>query len=153
MPHLGEVMLDAVLLATPVEHVHRVACRRSIGVALWKVNRMPLSDMDLVRDGCDQSLEEGGRRGSASLPHDLHEGEFADTIDGDVEIQLTFGRLSAAIDRRASTTFLNDVPRSLRRTNSLFVPVSISSRRLAFFRLAAAFFLAAMCRLRRRSVR
>jgi hypothetical protein len=52
------------------------------------------------------------------------------------------------MDRPASTTFLNDVPRALRRTNSLLVPVSISSRRDADLRLAAglrraAFFLAA----------
>lgn len=60
-------------------------------------------------------------------------------------------RLSRVIDRPASTTFLNEVPRALRRTNSLLVPVSISSRlpavlrwaavlRLPALRLAAAFF-------------
>ena len=36
MLHLGEAMLDAVFLATHVEHVRDVACRRSIGVALWE---------------------------------------------------------------------------------------------------------------------
>jgi hypothetical protein len=35
----------------------------------------------------------GGALPSAGLPHDLHECEFADTIDGDIEIQLAFGRL------------------------------------------------------------
>ncbi len=54
--------------------------------------------------------------------------------------RLAFVRLSRAIDLPASTTFSNEVPRALRRTNSLLVPVSISSRR------AAAFFFAAVLR-------
>jgi hypothetical protein len=96
MLHLGEAMLDAVLLATRVEHVRDVAGRRSIGVALWKGELDAIvrqHDVDLVGDGCDQGLEEGGGRSSAGLPHDLHKGKFADTIDRDVGIQLAFGRL------------------------------------------------------------
>src|SRR4029079_10574633 len=58
----------------------------------------------------------------------------------DGTFRLAFVRLSRVIDLPASTTFLNEVPRSLRRTNSLLVPVSINSRR------PAAFFFAAVLR-------
>jgi hypothetical protein len=44
---------------------------------------------------------------------------------------VAFRRRSAVSDRPTS---LNEVPRALRRTNSLFVPVSISSRLTAFLR-------------------
>jgi hypothetical protein len=60
-------------------------------------------------------------------------------------VRLAFVRLSRAIGLPASTTCLKDVPRSLRRTKSLLVPVSISSRRLAFF-FAAALRLTAVFR-------
>jgi hypothetical protein len=54
----------------------------------------------------------------------------------------------ARVERPASTTLVKDVPRALRRTNSLLVPVSISSRFRAVLRLAAglraAFLLAAV---------
>jgi hypothetical protein len=49
--------------------------------------------MDVVGDGFDQGLEKGGRRGPASLSDDLHESEFAYTIDGDIKVQLALYRL------------------------------------------------------------
>src|SRR4029079_1876715 len=65
----------------------------------------------------------------------------------DGTLRLALVRLSRVIDRPASTTVLNEWPRALRRTNSLLVPVSISSRRLAGLRrdagLRTAFFLVA----------
>ena len=57
MLHLGEAMVDAVFLATPVEHVRDVARRRSIGVARreGELNAVVRQhDMDLVGDGRDQ---------------------------------------------------------------------------------------------------
>ena len=56
----------------------------------------------------------------------------------DGTLRFAFWRLSAAIERPASTTVLNDVPGALRRTNSLLVPVSINSRREAFLRAGLA---------------
>jgi hypothetical protein len=44
----------------------------------------------------------------------------------DGTLRLALVRLSRVIDFPASTTFLNDVPRALRRTKSLLVLVSIS---------------------------
>ena len=49
--------------------------------------------MDLVGDSRDQSFEEGRGGGPSRLPDQLHEGELAGAIDGDVEVELAFSGL------------------------------------------------------------
>ena len=49
--------------------------------------------MDLLGDSRDQSFEEGRGGGPSRLPDQLHEGELAGAIDGDVEVELAFSSL------------------------------------------------------------
>src|SRR4051812_12556679 len=49
--------------------------------------------VDLVGNSRDQSFEEGRGGGPSRLPDQLHEGELAGAIDGDVKIELAFSGL------------------------------------------------------------
>jgi hypothetical protein len=49
--------------------------------------------MDLVGNRLDQSFQKGGCRGSAGFLDQLHERKLAGAVDGNIEVQLTFGCL------------------------------------------------------------
>ena len=96
MLHFGKPVLDAVLTAAHVEHVRHVASGRAVGVARreGELDAVVRQDgVDLVGDRLDHAFQESGRRGSPSLLDQLHDGEFARAINGDIEIELAFGGL------------------------------------------------------------
>jgi len=97
MLHLCQPVLDAVLAAAHVEHVRDVASGWAIGVA-WREGELDAvvgqDGVDLVGKRLDYPFQEGRRRGSSSLPDQLHDGEFARPINGDIEIELAFGGLN-----------------------------------------------------------
>src|SRR5262249_27026634 len=79
-----------------IEHMCRVPCRRTVRVARRESELDPIvgeNRVDLVGDSRDQSFEEGRGGGPSCLPDQLHEGEIAGGIDGDVEIELAFSGL------------------------------------------------------------
>lgn len=93
MLDFGQPVLDAILPAPHIEHVRHVACRWSIGVAGWKGELDAVvgqNGVDFVGNGLDQGGKEGRCRCPASLSDQLHEGEFARAINGDIEIELAF---------------------------------------------------------------
>ena len=96
MLDLSQPMFDAILLAAHIEHMCRVSCRRTVGVARreGELDSVVGEDrVDLVGHSRDQSLEEGRGGGPSHLPDQLHEGELAGAIDGDVEVELAFSGL------------------------------------------------------------
>jgi hypothetical protein len=89
MLHLGQAVLDAVLLAAHVEHVGDVAGGWPIGIAGWEgeLDTVVGEDgVDLIWHGLDQGHKKGGGRTARRLADHLHEGEFAGPVDGDVEL-------------------------------------------------------------------
>ena len=96
MLDLGQPMFDAILLAAHIEHMCYVSCRRAVRVARRESELDPIvgeNRVDLVGDSRDQSFEEGRGGGPSRLPDQLHEGELAGAIDGDVEVELAFSGL------------------------------------------------------------
>ena len=49
--------------------------------------------MYLVGDSLDQGCQERGRRHAIGFCDELHEGEFARAVNGDIEMQLALGGL------------------------------------------------------------
>jgi hypothetical protein len=49
--------------------------------------------VDLVGERLDHPFQEGRRRGPSGLLDQLHNGEFARSINGDIEIELALGGL------------------------------------------------------------
>ncbi len=94
MTDLGETVLDAVLLASHVEHVRHISSRWPVGVT-WREGELNAvvgkHRMDFVRDGFDESDEKSRSGCSAGLLDQLNEGEFARAINGDIEIELALG--------------------------------------------------------------
>ena len=93
---LGQPMFDPVVLAAHVEHMGRISCRRAVRIARWEGELDPIvgeNRVNLVGDGRDQSFKEGRGGGPSRLPDQLHEGELAGAIDGDVEVELAFSGL------------------------------------------------------------
>ena len=76
MIDLGEAMLDAVLAASPVEHVGHVSSGRSVGVT-WseaKLDALVGQDrVDLVGNGGDQGHEDGWCCDACCLLDELRE--------------------------------------------------------------------------------
>ena len=100
MLDLGQPMFDAILLAAHIEHMCHVSCRRAIRVARGESELDPIvgeNRVDLVGDSRDQSFEEGRGGGPSRLPDQLHEGELAGAIDGDVEVELAFSGLELSM--------------------------------------------------------
>ena len=96
MLDLGQPMFDAIFPAAHIEHMRRAPCRRAVRVARWEGELDPIvgeNCVDLVGDSRDQSFEEGRGRGPSRLPDQLHEGQLAGAIDGDVEVELAFSGL------------------------------------------------------------
>lgn len=96
MLDLGQPMFDAILLLAHIEHMCCVSCRRAVRVARRKSELHPIvgeNRVDLIGDTSDQSFEEGRGGGPSRLPDQLHEGELAGAIDGDVEVELAFSGL------------------------------------------------------------
>ena len=96
MLDLGQPMFDAILPAAHIEHMRHVSCRRAVRVARRESELDAIvgeNGVDLVGDSRDQSFEEGRGRGPSRLLDQLHEGELAGAIDGDIEIELAFGGL------------------------------------------------------------
>ena len=96
MLDLGQPMFDPVFLASHIEHMRHVSCRRAVRIARWEGELDPIvgkNRVDLIGDSRDQSLEEGRGRGPSRLPDQLHEGELAGAIDGDIEVELAFSGL------------------------------------------------------------
>jgi resolvase-like protein len=96
MLDLSQPMFDAILLAAHIEHMCRASCRRTVRVARRESELDPIvgeNRVDLVGDSRDQSFEEGRGGAPSRLPDQLHEGELAGAIDGDVEVELAFSGL------------------------------------------------------------
>ena len=96
MLDLSQPMFDAILLAAHIEHMCHVFCRRTVRVTRRESELDPIvgeNRVDLVGDSRDQSFEEGRGGGPSRLPDQLHEGELAGAIDGDVEVELAFSGL------------------------------------------------------------
>jgi hypothetical protein len=96
MLHLCQPVLDAVRAASHVEHVRHVARRWAAGVA-WREGELDAvvgqDGVDLVGERLDHPFQEGRRRGSSGLLDQLHNGEFARSVNSDIEIELAFGGL------------------------------------------------------------
>lgn len=89
MLDLGEAVLDAVFSASHVEHVGHVTRGWPVGVSRREGELDAIvgqDDVDLVWYGRDQGDEEGRCGSTSGLSDQLHEGEFAGAIDGDIEI-------------------------------------------------------------------
>ena len=96
MVDLGEPVLDAVLVASHVEHVGHVSRCRPVGVARRKAELDAVvgeHGVDLIRHRLDQSDEEGGRGDAGCLLNQLNEGELGGAVDCDEEVELAFGGL------------------------------------------------------------
>src|SRR4029077_16291949 len=93
---LGQPMFDPVLPAVYVEHMRHGSRRRAIRIA-WREGELNAivgeNRVDLVRDSRNQGLEEDGGGRPPSLFHQLHEGEFAGAVDGDIEVELALSGL------------------------------------------------------------
>ena len=96
MLHLCAPVLDAVLVAAHVEHVRHVAGGWTVGVARreGELDAVVCQDgVDLVGERLDHPFQKGRRRSPSGLLDQLHNGEFARSINGDIEIELAFGGL------------------------------------------------------------
>ena len=89
MIHLGQLVLDVVLIADPVEDVLDVPDVLLTRSELHTV--VSQHGVDAVGDGLDQVAQEVGRLRLSSALDETDKDEFAGAIDSDEEPQLAFG--------------------------------------------------------------
>jgi len=92
----GEAVFDAILLAAHLEHVGDEPCCGAIGVTRWQAELDAIvrqDRVDLVGHCLDESGEEGRGGDAVGLVHQPDEGELAGPVDGNEEIELSFGGL------------------------------------------------------------
>ena len=93
----GEAVFDGFLLAAHLEHVGDEPCGGAIGITRWQTELDAIVSQDSVdRVGhcLDESGEEGGGGDAVGLVHQADEGELAGPVDGNEEIELSFGGLN-----------------------------------------------------------
>jgi hypothetical protein len=92
----GEAVLDAMLLASHGEDVGHGSGRGPVGVAGREAELVSVvgeHGVDPVGHGSDARLEEGGCGDPRCALDHLSEGELAGAIDGNEEVELSFGGL------------------------------------------------------------
>ena len=91
----SQAMLDAVAPTGPIERMAAPLGSGPIPVLrhIGELNAVVGQDgMDLVGNGFGQSIEEGRRGHRVGALDDLDEGELRGPVDGDIEVELAFGR-------------------------------------------------------------
>ena len=94
MLDLGEAVLNAVLAAAHIKHMGQVPGRWAIGVTRRKCELNAVigeHGVNFVRSGFNKRRQEDGRGRSASLLHKLYEGNFADPVDRNIQVEPAFG--------------------------------------------------------------
>lgn len=81
--------------APDIDHASHIPCHVPVGVTRRKSELDAVVGqhrVDLVGNSRDQGDQEGRSRCSSNSPGKLDEGEFAGAINGDIEVELAFGR-------------------------------------------------------------
>jgi hypothetical protein len=96
MIDFGAAVLDAVFPAAHCEHMGEVSGGGTVGVARRQAELDAIvgeDGVDPVGHRFDKSCEKRRGGDAVRLVHQLHEGELAGSINGNEEVELSFGGL------------------------------------------------------------
>ena len=106
MVGFGEAVIDAVQKAGPVKRMATKACGWALAV-LGQIGELDAvigkHGVDVIGNGCNQSLKKCRRGAHVSTFNQFHEGELRGAVDGHEQIQLAFcGAYLGQIDMKVA---------------------------------------------------